>query len=88
MTLYTFNADTPGVSDCNGNCAVAWLPLYAAEDAVESGVFSIITRADESRQWALQRWALYCWRSDAAPGDTGGQGLSHPSGNTWSVNKS
>jgi len=73
MTLYTFNSDTPGVSNCNDGCATAWPPLLAADDAADEGNFSVITRADGSRQWALHGWPLYYWQSDAQPGDTLGE---------------
>ena len=38
MTLYTFTRDTPGVSNCNGNCAAAWPPLMASGTPVAAGV--------------------------------------------------
>src|SRR5687767_791267 len=31
LTLYTFDRDTPGVSNCSGGCASTWPPLLLAE---------------------------------------------------------
>ena len=73
LTLYTFNADTVGVSNCNDACATAWPPLVAADDGEASGDFSIITRMDGSRQWALHGWPLYRWMNDTAAGDVDGE---------------
>jgi predicted lipoprotein with Yx(FWY)xxD motif len=76
MTLYTFNNDTPGQSNCNGPCAVNWPPLAAADDAVDQGRFSVVTRNDSSRQWALDGWPLYTWINDNVPGDTTGEAVN------------
>jgi predicted lipoprotein with Yx(FWY)xxD motif len=37
MTLYIFDRDTAGKSNCNGQCATNWPPLMAAADAKPSG---------------------------------------------------
>lgn len=75
MTLYVFDNDTPGVSNCNGDCAVNWPPLAAAEGATPQDKFGIITRADGSRQWAYDGAPLYLWINDSAPGDITGDGV-------------
>ena len=73
MTLYTFNNDVPNTSNCNNGCAVKWPPLTATDDALASGRFSIITRADNNKQWALDGRPLYRWINDNKPGDTTGE---------------
>jgi len=73
MTLYTFNDDTPNTSNCNGGCAAKWPPLIASDKAEEKDRFSVITRADNSKQWALDGRPLYRWINDNAPGDTTGE---------------
>jgi predicted lipoprotein with Yx(FWY)xxD motif len=52
MTLYTFDRDAPGKSNCNGQCAQNWPPLLASADAKPSGKWSVITRDDGAKQWA------------------------------------
>ncbi len=74
MSLYTFNRDMPGFSNCNALCAAAWPPLIAAADAKAGGDWSIIPRDDGKRQWAYKTKAVYTWTKDAKPGDTTGDG--------------
>jgi predicted lipoprotein with Yx(FWY)xxD motif len=76
MTLYTFDNDVKGKSNCNGPCANLWLPLIATVDASASGDFSLITRGDGRKQWAYKNKPLYTWSKDAKPGDTTGDGVN------------
>ncbi|MGO9877386.1 MAG: hypothetical protein ACLPVY_26710 [Acidimicrobiia bacterium] len=81
MTLYTSSGDeTPGTSSCTGACAKVWPPLtvtgtptYAA--GLTASKFSTITRTDGTRQLAYNGKPLYTFASDAAAGDTTGQGV-------------
>ena len=77
MTLYTFAKDTPGVSNCNDNCAKNWPPLAAAADAKPMGAWTIVTRADGTKQWAYKGMPLYNWIKDAKPGDMTGNGMAN-----------
>src|ERR1700674_1271357 len=36
-TVYTFNSDTPGVSNCTGGCATTWPPLTVAGGVTPTG---------------------------------------------------
>jgi len=82
LTLYIFTPDEPGVSNCNGGCAVAWPPLTVADGATPtlgmgtSGELTLITRDDGTEQVALNGAALYFFQGDSAPGDTNGQSLN------------
>lgn len=76
MTLYTFKNDTEGVSNCNGGCAANWPPLFAADGDTAEGAYSIVTRADGSKQWAKDGMALYFWVKDAKEGDITGDGVN------------
>ena len=76
MTLYTFDKDAGGRSVCNGQCATNWPPLMAAADAKASGDYSIITRDDGAKQWALKGKPLYAWVKDQKPGDKTGDGVN------------
>ena len=75
MTLYVFDNDKPGTSNCNGPCAANWPPLMAGAGESASGDYSIITRADGGRQWAYKDRPLYLWVKDAKPGDQTGDGV-------------
>jgi predicted lipoprotein with Yx(FWY)xxD motif len=81
MTLYIFDKDTAGdgKSVCNGDCAVKWPPLMAAEDAQDEGDFTVVTRDDGSKMWAHEGMPLYYWYEDTEPGDTSGDGV----GGVW-----
>lgn len=48
MTLYVFDKDVPGKSNCKGKCATAWPPAIADASAKATGKLSIITRDDGS----------------------------------------
>jgi predicted lipoprotein with Yx(FWY)xxD motif len=76
MTLYTFDNDSKGKSNCNGQCANLWQPLIATTDASASGDFSLITRSDGRKQWAYKNKPLYGWSKDTKPGDTTGDGVN------------
>jgi predicted lipoprotein with Yx(FWY)xxD motif len=78
MTLYTFDKDPAGggKSVCNGPCATNWPPLYADEGAQASGDYSIVTRDDGKKQWALKGKPLYYWVKDKQPGDKTGDGVN------------
>jgi len=82
MTLYTFDRDTtPGKSACNGKCATNWPPFTAAADAKTTGDWSIIVRADGSKQWTYKGKPLYTWMDDQKPGDIDGDGRN----NVWHI---
>ena len=85
MTLYTFDKDTAGSgkSMCNGPCATNWPPLAASDGDAASGDYSIVTRDDGSKQWALKGKPLYFWVKDQKPGDKTGDGLN----GVWQVAK-
>ena len=85
MTLYTFDKDVAGSgkSVCNGPCATNWPPLMAAESDKASGDYSVVTRDDGKKQWALRGKPLYFWIKDTKPGDTTGDGFN----GVWRVAK-
>ncbi len=75
MTLYTYDTDTPGKSNCTGLCAVFWPPVIAADTAKSTGRFTTITRDDGTKQWAYNGKPLYGYIIDAKAGDTNGDGV-------------
>jgi predicted lipoprotein with Yx(FWY)xxD motif len=80
MTLYTYDLDTAGRSNCNGDCTQYWRPLIANQDASPSRNLTLITREDGQRQWATANGApLYTYVQDRAPGDVNGNNFH----NNW-----
>jgi predicted lipoprotein with Yx(FWY)xxD motif len=82
-TLYTYDKDGAGVSNCTGGCAFAWPPLLAEHAAMDNGAFTQITRADGRRQWAHDGKPLYRYIGDIAAGDVHGDNK----GGVWHVVK-
>lgn len=85
MTLYVFDRDTAGSgkSVCNGPCATNWPPLMAAEADKPAGDYTVVTRDDGKKQWAMKGKPLYYWAKDTKPGDKTGDGFM----NVWHVVK-
>ncbi len=81
MTLYYFDKDAAGKSNCNGKCAENWPPLMAGADAKSIEDFTVVVRDDGGRQWAHRGLPLYRWVKDEKPGDTTG----HRFKNVWTV---
>ena len=84
-TLYLFTKDTPGVSNCIGNCSQIW-PVFYSENIVgpsimNSSNFGVITNSEGSRQTTYRQMPLYYYLNDTKRGDTNGQGVN----NTWFV---
>jgi predicted lipoprotein with Yx(FWY)xxD motif len=76
LTLYTFDRDAAGKSNCNGVCATNWPPLMAGADAKASGDWTIVTRDDGGKQWAYKGKPLYEFAKDTKPGDVTGDGVN------------
>jgi len=74
MTLYTYDKDKKGKSNCSGECAEYWPPAKASADAKPSGDLTLIKRADGSMQWADDGKPLYTYAQDKKPGDVTGDG--------------
>ena len=74
MSLYVFEKDAAGVSNCNGQCAGNWPPLAASKNDKAKGDYGIIKREDGSLQWAYKDQPLYLWKDDKAAGDVFGDG--------------
>lgn len=74
MTLYVFDKDMAdsGKSNCNGPCLALWPALLAKEVDKAAGDYTIITRDDGAKQWALKGKPLYFWSNDKKPGDKTG----------------
>jgi len=89
MTLYQFDKDTRGdKSTCYGDCEKAWPPLLTAAGAtptlgaeIDAGLVGTTTRDDGTTMVTYNGWPLYYYYTDAAAGDTTGQGK----GDVWWV---
>lgn len=83
MTLYIFDKDSTGKSNCYNQCAVNWPPFYAEPGAKASGDYTLVTRDDGKQMWAYKGKPLYYWIKDKQPGDKTGEGV----GDVWWIVK-
>jgi predicted lipoprotein with Yx(FWY)xxD motif len=86
MTLYLFQKDEPGTSNCYDKCAASWPPLLTsgapvAGDGIDGSLLGTTTRKDGGTQATYNGWPLYYFAKDSQPGDVKGQGV----GNVWYV---
>jgi predicted lipoprotein with Yx(FWY)xxD motif len=93
-TLYiSINDKTPGKSSCTGECAVAWPPLHVTGKptygpGVKASMFKVITRADHTKQLAVNGKPLYTWFQDTKPKEATGEAVNgfyavHPNGTRY-----
>ncbi len=85
VTLYTYDNDSSGVSNCNTGCIETW-PAYTS-GAVNQGSFptdiTVITRSDGTKQFAYKGKPLYYYSGDKTSGDVNGNGI----GGIWHIIK-
>jgi predicted lipoprotein with Yx(FWY)xxD motif len=83
MTLYTYDKDTTGVSNCYGGCAKAW-PIYTATTTTDlPSDFTVVKRTDGTSIYAYEGKPLYYYVQDTKPDDITGDGV----GGVWHLVK-
>ena len=83
LTLYTFDKDADGKSVCKDQCATNWPPLKAESTDKPAGDWTVITRDDQTSQWAYKGKPVYTYKDDKKAGDKTGDGK----GGAWHVIK-
>lgn len=81
-TLYIFDKDQPGISNCSGACLQAWPAYTAGTGAAKLPDVSRLP-GDGAQQWTWNKMPLYYFVGDAKPGDRAGDG----SGGVWHLVK-
>jgi predicted lipoprotein with Yx(FWY)xxD motif len=88
FVLYRFDddKDNPAKSNCNGECAEIWPPIYSndgdpALKGIKKSLVGTVTRADGTKQLTLKGWPLYRYIGDKKPGQWKGQNV----GGKWFV---
>jgi len=75
--LYTFTQEeTAGKPMCEADCLKEFTPYAAARGAAPSGDWTVVTRADKTRQWAYQGLPLYTYNGKDPRGEPSQGGLS------------
>ena len=83
MTLYTFDKDEAGKTNCYDKCATNWPPLKADADAKAEGEWSLVDRTDGTKMWAYEGKPVYTFIKDQKAGDVTGDGV----GGVWHIAK-
>ncbi len=81
FSLYMYTPDHRGPSRCSGFCARQWPPLLLprgvarpkAGPGVRAALLGTVRRSDGRLQVTYNRWPLYLWQGDTAPGEATGQ---------------
>ena len=74
LTLYTYDMDAAGKSNCTGECVKKWIPLKPVAGAKAIPQWTIFTREDGTKQWAHNGKPLYTYIDDKEGGDVLGLG--------------
>jgi predicted lipoprotein with Yx(FWY)xxD motif len=80
-TVYTYDDDNYGSSNCYGACAKAWPPYLGDAASEPFGNMRLLSRSDGTMQWMENGKPLYTYAADTVPGDVGGQNYK----NVWHV---
>jgi predicted lipoprotein with Yx(FWY)xxD motif len=81
MTVYTFDKDKVGTSNCYDSCAAYWPPVLAKAGQQPAGDLSINARKDGTMQWAQRGMPLYTFAHDKHLGEMKGDNYD----STWHV---
>ena len=81
MTLYTYDKDTAGQSNCYADCAQAWPPFLGDSASKPAGNLTLLPRSDGSMQWAADGKPLYTFVQDKKPSEVKGENFH----NVWHV---
>jgi len=85
MTLYIFDQDTFGKSNCTGDCLKNWPPLTVKHEKdvgagrLVTGKLATLKREDGTLQVTINAMPLYFYAKDKQFGDATGQGV----GDAW-----
>lgn len=83
MTLYTFDKDEKGKTNCYDKCAANWPPLKAEAGAKAADEWTVVDRTDGSKMWAYDGKPVYTFIKDKKAGEMSGEGV----GGVWHVLK-
>ncbi|RUX01082.1 MULTISPECIES: hypothetical protein [unclassified Mesorhizobium] len=76
MTLYTYDKDEKGKSNCDDKCAANWPPLKAEAGAKASEGWTTVKRTDGTKMWAYDGKPVYTFIKDKKAGDVSGDGVA------------
>jgi predicted lipoprotein with Yx(FWY)xxD motif len=85
-TVYVFDKDTSGKSNCEGDCLAKWPVVEAGDsapqlDGIDAALVGTVTRSDGSKQLSIGGLPIYLFAQDTKAGEAKGQGV----GGVWWV---
>jgi len=85
-TVYVFDKDTSGKSNCEDDCLAKWPAVPAAEgtpqlDGIDASLVGTVTRSDGSKQLSIDGLPVYLFAQDSKAGEAKGQAV----GGVWWV---
>lgn len=83
MTLYTFDKDAKGKSNCDADCLKKWSAFHADAKAKAEGEWSLVKAADGKEMWAYEGKPLDTYADDKKAGEMKGDGV----GGAWHIAK-
>ncbi|TPM23967.1 hypothetical protein, partial [Mesorhizobium sp. B2-3-6] len=83
MTLYTYDKDEKGKTNCYDKCATNWPPLKAETGAKADDEWTVVDRTDGTKMWAYDGKPVYTFIKDKKAGDVSGDGV----GGVWHIVK-
>ncbi|MEU4607956.1 hypothetical protein AB0F43_33670 [Kribbella sp. NPDC023972] len=85
-TVYVFDKDTSGKSNCEGDCLAKWPVVPAGEgtpklEGIDASLVGTVTRSDGSKQLSIGGLPVYLFAQDTKAGEAKGQAV----GGVWWV---
>ena len=74
LSIYVYDRDKTGVPTCTGQCAKEWPPVIASADSKPVGAWTLVERAEGSKQWRFRNRPVYTNAKDKL-GETSGNGI-------------
>jgi predicted lipoprotein with Yx(FWY)xxD motif len=88
FVVYLFEPDKQGNPTCTGGCLQIWPALKASSSASGAGSGaqqSLVGTVSGGTQVTYNRWPLYTYSGDTAPGQASGQGINSFGGLWWAL---
>ena len=73
-SIYVYDRDKAGKPTCVNECAKQWRPVIASAGSQPVGAWTLVERADHSKQWRYRNRPIYT-KADDKPGQTSGDGV-------------
>ncbi len=75
FSVYTWDGDVKGRSNCHGDCEMQWPPMLAAESTQTRGEWGVIERFPGVKQWTYRGRPLYTRAADRRARSLEGQDI-------------